>query len=100
MKYRRLGNTGLAISEVCLGTVQLGKNHGFPGTDYYKRPDVKSAIRLLRRAVDLGISLFDTHRDHGAIEEIIGNALAVTTDCPHNSYHPPKEDLENGKLQS
>ena len=83
MKYRRLGNTGLAISEVSLGTVQLGMSYGFPGTDYHEKPDEKSAIRLLHRAVDLGINLFDTHRDYGVSEEIVGKALAGMTDRPH-----------------
>ena len=83
MRYRRLGSTGLNVSEVSLGTVQLGMDYGFPGTDHHKNPDEKSAIRLLHRAVDLGINLFDTHRDYGASEEIIGKALAGMTDRPH-----------------
>ena len=49
MKYRRLGNTGLAISEVCLGTVQLGMNYGFPATHYYNNPDETSATPGLQQ---------------------------------------------------
>ena len=69
-------------------------NYGFPGRDYPKNPDEKSAIRLLHCAVDLGINLFDTHWDYGASEEFIGKALAEMTDRPHISYPPPKEFVD------
>ena len=60
-------------------------NYGFPGTDFYKMPDEKQSTRLLHRAFDLGINLFDAHRDYGVSEEIIGKALDEMTDHPHIS---------------
>lgn len=73
----------MKVSEVSLGAVQLGMNYGFPGTDHYDRPDEKDSIRLLQRAVDLGVNLLDTARGYGVSEEIIGKALVEMDQRPH-----------------
>jgi len=53
MKYRILGKTGFKISEVSLGTWQLGGKWG----DKY---DEKTAQSVLDKAVETGINFFDT----------------------------------------
>lgn len=69
MTYRKLGRSGPQVSTVALGCMSLG-------TD---RP---RAERILRRALDLGVTLFDTADlyDHGINEEIVGEALRGVRD--------------------
>lgn len=74
MRYRRLGRTGLQVSELALGTVELGLTYGVsrPGES---RPDAAEAARILHAAVDAGVNLIDTARAYGEAEAIIGRAL-------------------------
>ncbi len=75
MNYRRLGRTGLSVSEISLGTVELGMNYGIPVGTEHLRPAEEDAARLLNRALDLGVNFIDTARVYGASEEVIGRAL-------------------------
>ena len=75
MRYRRLGRTNLTVSEISLGTVELGMNYGAPGATDSARPEESQAARLLERALELGINLIDTARLYGESEAIIGRAL-------------------------
>jgi len=83
MKYRRLGTTGIEVSELTLGTVELGMDYGFRGSEHSRRPDVADSIRLIHRAVDLGVNLIDTARVYGSSEEVIGRALAEIPQRPY-----------------
>jgi hypothetical protein len=51
MKKRKLGNGGLEVSELGLGCMGLSFGYG-PATDK------KSAVDLIRAAVELGVTLF------------------------------------------
>lgn len=53
MKYRRLGKTGFDISEVSLGTWQVG---GKWGEDF----DEKNAEQIINNAIDQGVNFIDT----------------------------------------
>lgn len=67
MKYRRLGHSGLRVSEVSLGSwLTLGS-----------AVDVRATRVLVRRAYDLGVNLFDTADVYanGAAEEALRQAL-------------------------
>ena len=75
MNYRRLGRTGLQISEISLGTVELGLDYGVPVAGEHLRPAEAEAARLLNRALDLGVNFIDTARAYGASEEVIGRGL-------------------------
>ena len=69
MQYRRLGRTGLEVSLVGLGTggpSRLGQGSGVPEAE---------AIRVVHRALDLGINLIDTSAGYGESEVILGRAL-------------------------
>ena len=67
MIYRRLGNTGLKISELSLGS----------WTTYGGYVDDTEAIKIVRRAFELGINLFDTADVYvrGGAETVLGKAL-------------------------
>ncbi|SFA69412.1 Predicted oxidoreductase [Collimonas sp. OK607] len=74
MKTRKLGNSDLMVSAIGLGC--MGLSHG-----YGPAADKNAAIALIRKAVDLGVTLFDTAEAYGASnEEIVGEALAPYRD--------------------
>ncbi len=71
MRMRTLGRSGLEVSELGLGC--MGLSHGFgPATDRTQ------AIALIRRAVELGVTFFDTAQAYGPFtnEDVVGEALA------------------------
>ncbi len=71
MKYRKLGNTGLIVSEVALGTMQFGgkMNMGSLGQE--------DTTRMVKLALDRGINFIDTADVYslGESETLVGNAL-------------------------
>ena len=75
MRYRKLGRTGFEVSEVSLGTVEIGMPYGIAGNGHVAVPDEHSSSRLLNRALDLGVNYIDTARAYGESEAIIGRAL-------------------------
>ncbi len=66
MEYRRLGRTGLKVSEICLGTMTFG--HG---------TDEEEAGRIVDQAVEAGVNFFDTANSYAdsASETILGQVL-------------------------
>ncbi|MEM7332372.1 MAG: aldo/keto reductase [Chloroflexota bacterium] len=71
MNYRRLGRTGLKVSDICLGTMQFGWT-----------ADEPTSFEIMNKAVELGCNFFDTADIYsrwvegnpgGVSEEIIGN---------------------------
>jgi aryl-alcohol dehydrogenase-like predicted oxidoreductase len=70
MKTRQLGTKGLEVSELGFGC--MGLSHG-----YANQPDRNEAIRVLRDAVEQGITFFDTAEVYGPYtnEDIVGEAL-------------------------
>ncbi len=67
MKYRRLGNSGLKVSEIGLGANNFGR-----------RLDAEATAAVIDRALDVGINLIDTANTYGGgrrSEEYIGRAL-------------------------
>src|SRR5690242_6827695 len=73
MNYRTLGKTGVKVSEVGLGTWQLG------GSDWGNISD-DDALKILRRSVELGVNFFDTADVYGLgrSETLIGKFLKET----------------------
>jgi aryl-alcohol dehydrogenase-like predicted oxidoreductase len=71
MKYRKLGNTGLIVSELALGTMQFGgkMNMGNLGQD--------DTTRMVKLALNKGINFIDTADVYslGESETLLGNAL-------------------------
>jgi aryl-alcohol dehydrogenase-like predicted oxidoreductase len=68
MDYRRLGSSGLKVSEICLGTMTFG--HG---------TDNAEAERIVQTSLDAGVMFFDTADGYsdGASETMLGRALGA-----------------------
>ncbi|NCI47183.1 aldo/keto reductase [Sediminibacterium soli] len=75
MKKRLLGKSGLEVSALGLGCMGLSFGLG-------PAMDKTTAIQLLHKAVDLGITFFDTAEAYGpgANEELLGEALSGVRD--------------------
>ena len=73
--FRRLGRTGLQVSEIGLGTVELGLEYGIAVERTKRLPSRDEAAQVLNQALDSGINYIDTARAYGVSEEIIGWAL-------------------------
>lgn len=74
MKYRKLGRTGLAVSEICLGTMTFG------GDGFWKvigDLDVEEAGKLVRGAFDKGVNFIDTANvySNGQSEQVLGETI-------------------------
>ena len=104
MKTRELGKTGYSVSEVSLGTWQVG---GVWGADF----DLEAAIRTVETALDQGVTFIDTADVYsgGLSEKAVAEALrrrgelacgriTVATKCgrrlnPHNAAGYTRENL-------
>ncbi len=75
MQKRRLGNSTLEVSALGLGCMGLSFGYG-PAVD------TQAGIALIRKAVDLGVTFFDTAEVYGPFtnEELVGEALAPVRD--------------------
>ena len=75
MPYRRLGDSGLQVSNIGLGTWKIG----LPETGDGSRVDEKTAFALFDRAVELGVTFWDTANRYNAgsgnSERVIGRWL-------------------------
>ena len=66
---RKLGSQGLEVSAIGLGCLGMSQSYG--------APDEKESIATLHRALELGVTLFDTAEVYGPYknEELLGRAL-------------------------
>lgn len=80
MKYRKLGGTGILVSEVGFGAWGIGGRTA--GATSYGDTDDAQSLRALGRALDLGITFFDTSSAYGSghSEVLIGRAVAGRRD--------------------
>ncbi len=71
IQKRKLGKSGLEVSAIGLGCMGMSFSYGPP-------PDKNEMISLLRKAVEHGITFFDTAEAYGPYinEELLGEALA------------------------
>jgi aryl-alcohol dehydrogenase-like predicted oxidoreductase len=67
---RKLGTQGLTVSALGLGCLGMSQSYGVP--------DDRESIATIHRALDLGVTLFDTAEAYGPFknEELLGRALA------------------------
>lgn len=77
MKYANLGSTGLSVSRICLGCMSYG-------TPEWREwvLDEKASRPFYERALDAGISFFDTADvySNGVSEEVLGRAMKDLVD--------------------
>lgn len=74
IQYRKLGNSGLEVSPICLGCMGFGDQERWP------RPwllNQEQSTEIVKHALDLGINWFDTANMYslGGSEERLGEAL-------------------------
>ncbi len=71
MQRRKLGNGGLEVSAIGFGAMGMSQSYGPPGSR-------EESIRVLRAAVERGVTFFDTAEVYGAghNEELVGEGLA------------------------
>jgi aryl-alcohol dehydrogenase-like predicted oxidoreductase len=88
--YREMGRTGIKVSEIGFGGWGIGGGWG--------HQDDKEAMRALKRALDLGVTFFDTALGYGDghSERLIGQAVAgvrdrvvIATKIPTKTYRWP-----------
>jgi aryl-alcohol dehydrogenase-like predicted oxidoreductase len=75
MEQRQLGSSGLTVSAIGLGCMGMSFAYG-------PVPDRQEMVALLRRAVELGVTFFDTAQLYGPYtnEEIVGEGLGPVRD--------------------
>ncbi|XMO85808.1 aldo/keto reductase [Algibacter sp. AS12] len=84
MKYRKLGRTGLDISEISLGTWAFGNK-------VYGGVEEKDGINTIHAGIDMGVNIFDTapqygtQKQDGVAEIVLGKALKNKRDKVHIS---------------
>src|SRR3982750_1604980 len=75
MQERTIGNCGLEVSALGFGCMGLSANYGPP-------TERQEGIKIIRAAVERGVTLFDTAEVYGPFtnEELVGEALAPFRD--------------------
>lgn len=97
MKYLSLGNTGLYVSRVCLGTMNFGQGNMTGAIGGLKMDEVQE---LVDRAFDSGINFFDTANlySEGESELLLGKAIGKRREnavIATKVYHPFTKDVNS-----
>lgn len=111
MKKRFLGNTGIEVSEIAFGSVEIGMPYGIGVKSKTDMLSEDGAIELLNKALDSGINFFDTARMYGNSEQIISkafnhrrNEIVICTKCRHlrdqNGELPKNSEINKTILNS
>lgn len=105
MKHRVLGSTGLNVSEIGFGCWAIG---GDRFGNSYGATDDDVSIMALKRAVELGVTFFDTADvyGHGHSEELLGKALKeqrrnviIATKVGGDFYHRINRNFDPGYVR-
>src|SRR5579872_2917366 len=72
LSTRKLGSEGFTVSALGLGCMSMSASYGSP-----EERDERESVATLHRAIELGVTLFDTAEAYGPYtnEELIGRAL-------------------------
>ncbi len=83
MNYNLLGNTGLLVSDICLGTMTFGGTGFWQTIGKLQQAEVNSQLNI---AVEHGVNFIDTANAYsgGQSEELLGKALRETGVSRHN----------------
>lgn len=73
MEYKKIGNTDIEISRLCVGCMSFGE----PGSMHQWSLNESDSEKVIKHALDLGINFFDTANCYskGTSEEYLGRAL-------------------------
>jgi aryl-alcohol dehydrogenase-like predicted oxidoreductase len=111
---RSLGATGLRVTLVGFGALEIGRDWGIGHGDTRNRPDEAGAAEVLNAALDLGVNLIDTASAYHRSEQRIGKFIAdrrneyvLASKCgEHNdepgtfydfSYHAVRESIRRSR---
>lgn len=90
MIKRPLGKTGIKVSELAFGGVEIGIPYGINVRSKSDMLSEAEAINLLNTSLEAGINFYDTARIYGNSENIIGKAfknkrseIVICTKCRH-----------------
>ena len=92
MKRVRLGNTGLEVTELCFGTLTMGRLQA--------RLNVAQGAKTIQRALELGINFFDTARTYGSYphlrEALDGwdSEIIIATKSKAATYDEMEKDVQ------
>jgi len=75
MRKRPLGKTGIEVSEIAFGGVEIGLPYGIGVVNASDMLSEDQAVELLRTTLDSGINFFDTARMYGTSEVLMGKAF-------------------------
>lgn len=89
---------GEKISQMVLGTAQLGMNYGIANKT--GQTDECEAIAILSSALDQGINMIDTAQGYGNSELVIGKWLASNTPARNHVQVISKLNLSNEELNT
>ena len=76
MRYNRLGNSGLVVSELCLGAMTFGNR---PGGFIQHDCDQAASTALVQQALDAGVNFIDTANVYsaGQSEQFLAQRCAI-----------------------
>ncbi len=90
MNKRPLGNTGISVSELAFGCVEIGMPYGIGVESEKDMPTEAEAINLLQTALRSGVNFFDTAPAYGISEMLLGKAfnaqrsqVVIATKCKY-----------------
>jgi aryl-alcohol dehydrogenase-like predicted oxidoreductase len=88
VNYRKLGRTGLEVSEVGYGAWGIGKSQWMGAED-------DESLRALNRAIDLGLTFIDTALGYGDghSERLVGQTVRERDETVHVSTKIPPKNL-------
>ena len=75
MQTRELGQTGIQVSPLGLGTVKFGRDQQVKYPWSFKIPDDQAVLELLSLSQNLGINVLDTAPAYGSSEQRLGQLL-------------------------
>src|SRR5690606_4285507 len=77
MRYNQLGNTGLFVSELCLGTMTFGAPGQNAQWGLIASLDQAGVDEIVRHSVDAGVNSFDTADVYsfGESEKLLGQSI-------------------------
>lgn len=76
VRYRTLGSTGLQVSEIGFGALEIGRDWAADVNSDFRHLTEREAADVLNGVLDLGINFIDTAPAYWYSEEFIGKAIA------------------------